>query len=182
MKTITKTDWQTFRFQQADELPSGKYAMWHATSEEPRFTDSPTANHIQRTYDAFNGFESYAFGFILKMLGLEHELNRYTLPEDTFSMPLVGTDDQIFVFSVSQEKGFRLHFNILTTSTSFQTKIWRLFADFAETFRRVSIRQNIPPDSPTSAKPLDWWHNFQDVLSVVEITGSEVEHFGVIFF
>lgn len=154
--------------------------MWWPTPQESRLTGSASAQNILRTYEAFDGFESFAFTFLLKAFGEDVGSDRYALPEGSFTRPLRGPQEQMLAFSASQEKGLRLHFDRLNTPASYRDEIWRMFAEFAEAFRRILIKQNAEPDAPAEVRPLDWWTLCRQAVETTESTGQTVKIVGAV--
>lgn len=165
-----------------ETLPSGKYAMWWPTADEPRLINSATAKDIQRVYEAFDGFESYGFTFLLDRFGEDVGNSRYALPEDSSVQPLRGPQERLLAFSASQEKGMRFHFNVANTPASYRDEVWRMVADYAEALRRALIKQGVAPTANPEVKPINWWLFCQQAVSATESAGEPVELVGVVLF
>jgi hypothetical protein len=145
---------------QEGDLPGVEYAMWWSTEEDPDFAKSPGVAHIDRTYAALDGIETYVLAAILHSLDLAgKETGRARLPDEEASIPLMGPEDRPLVLSASAEKGLRFHFPTETTPVSYRDRFWKHFADYAAEWRAGVEGRNLPKDPPHEVfgRPAEHW-------------------------
>src|SRR5262245_40155267 len=89
-----------------EPVPAGDYAMWMPSAGEPMFTSSETREHLRRLYETIAGIQTYVFGDLLLHLELiEQDTGRVKIPRDLNTFSILGPEDQVFILSVSEEKG-----------------------------------------------------------------------------
>ena len=95
-------------------------------------------------YAAVAGIETYIVADILRRLGAVSEgSRRVRLPEEPMSFPVLGPEDGVFVLSLSQEKGIRLHFHDSATPV-YRNAVLAGLVGYAE-FRRRTINLGESP-------------------------------------
>ncbi|MEM8998301.1 MAG: hypothetical protein AAGF23_26190, partial [Acidobacteriota bacterium] len=117
-----------------DDIESGHYSMWWPTPGDEHAPTSPCLSHIDRCYRAMDGKEAYFVGFLLHELGTLEEARPAQLPEELDVFAAFGPERRIVLFSMSAEKGFRLHFHE-GMDAGYRDRLLRQLADFCEHFR-----------------------------------------------
>jgi len=138
----------------------GEYAMWWWSNLEPAPGASQTLEAIDRAYDALDGIHSYVLAALLKPLGkIEEAEDRVRLPHPGGGFQVQGPDGRVLVLSVMEEKGIRLHLHTQSTPVPYRDWVWRLFAEFAESWRGWVIANDLPHDLPSLrfSSPKDHW-------------------------
>lgn len=162
-----------------EQPPVGKYAMWWPTPAEPSFINSEGRYHIERTYRAMTGIESYIFTALLTHLGIVSQGNgRQRLPEDLFSVHLKTHEGKSFLFSASREKGLRFHFHIEHFSEEDRNDFWNLFAEYAEGWRKAAEEKGLLKDPESGS--LEWWLLVEQAIGELETSGDAPQVVGAI--
>jgi hypothetical protein len=161
-----------------DPLPPGRYAMWLPSPGEPRFTASDTRRNVARVYEAAAGVETFALADLLRRLGaVGEDTRRVAVPDDLASFPVLGPDDQVFVLSVSQEKGIRFHFHESATP-AYRNTVLAGFVAYLGFRRRVVALTGAALDEPRDPSPAAWWGMMERVVADTEARGEPVEAVG----
>jgi len=158
-KTLLKFHPEVFAKPEAP-MPTGEYAMWWTTPEDPDFATSKTVASIDRAFRALEGYESYVLAAILKAVGAaEGDARRVPLPEDGLSLKIQGPEFAPVVVTAMQEKGLRFHLHTKSTSTKYRERFWKLFAEYAEERRSRAQERGFAMDepSPNYGRPQGWW-------------------------
>jgi hypothetical protein len=154
--------------------------MWLPSPGEPLFTPSETRKNIGRLYKTAVGIETFTLADLLRRLGMVgEETRRVAVPDALASFPILGPDDQVFVLSVSQEKGLRYHFHQSATP-AYRNKVLAGFVAYLEFRRRAVNLSGVPLDEPRDQEPTAWWSGMEKVVAEMESKGEPVQAVGKI--
>lgn len=170
-----------------NEAPKGSYLQWWGTTQQTISGTDPGLLAIGRAYRAMADYESYFLAELMMRLGQKRpEAARVVLPRETYTIPLRGPEEKIFLLMVSQEHGLQWAFHRDSTPGAYRNLFLRHFADWAERSRRDLRAANFPPDEPGDPQPAHWWaaieatHRnpssdlFQDGVTTIFISGLDV--------
>lgn len=151
-----------------DRVPTGEYAMWFPTLEDSRFSASPVLGQIDRLYLAISGMEETLYAAIhCRLRAVDGELKRLALPEDAEVFPVLGTGDQGFLLSASQEKGIRLHFH-RSTSAKLRSDAMEELASCLEDWMQSHRGTSTELPSSSQHAGLGWWSLMKQAASEIE--------------
>ena len=166
-----------------EQAPSGEYAMWWPTEDDPSFARSEVRGHIGRAYRAAEGIESYVLAELLYRLGiLDQDTLRITFPDEPIYASFETPEGLPVVFSASREKGMRFHFHTKLTAAKYRNDFWQQFAEFVEMWRGGVEDAGAPFDLDAEVKPREWWTLTDEAVAAVESTGEPVRVVGAISY
>jgi len=97
---------------------------------------------------------------LLRSFGIPEaeKATRVALPATPVSFFVHGPEDAPAVFNASAQKGIRFHFPIQATTPEYRDRFWKLFAEYAETWRTGVDDNGWPKDNVESPRPIHWWN------------------------
>ncbi len=162
-------------------IPPGYYPMWIQSAEEPSLTASGSLQAIDRLYSATAGIEEAVLALLLRQIGkVGADVGRVSLPEDTDVIALVTGDQQLFLVSLHQEKGIRLHFSP-ATPVPFRMMVLNRLAAYIEK-RRSAMQDMVRRDGPGNCTGAQWWWMLKKTAIDVEAKAEPVEVIGQLGF
>jgi hypothetical protein len=162
-----------------DAIIAGEYAMWWQTPDECTLNNSATFEYLSRMYDVYKGYETYLHGYILQQTEvLVGELSRIKLPEDHVKYVLQAPENKKIFLDISQEKGIRFLFPVITTSRAYRERFLHgIVADLLAA-RLALQNQEMPLDEQLKPNSYDWFQYISQAVTQKESTGEQIELIG----
>jgi hypothetical protein len=149
-----------------DEHPEGEYALWWPTPDQPSFSGSPAMACLTRVYEALDGYGSLFFtAFVneLELVGKDRPANALVaLPIEPLVQPVDGPGGLALRLLASAERGLAFAFATAQASAAQRDAFLKLFAEFAEWFRREAEEAHVPPRAEDQGPALAWWRARRD--------------------
>ncbi len=138
-----------------NELEDVEFAMWLPCEEDKQFAKSPITDKWTEIYSITKLYWSYIAADILKTLGeIDEETFRIGLPENFQAFAFLTVEDEQIVFSVSQEKGIRLHF-AKTTPFEYRLLFMDHFLSYCKAWKDLIEQNNGEQDDDLEFDR--WW-------------------------
>ncbi|KAB8140310.1 hypothetical protein F8S13_24065 [Chloroflexia bacterium SDU3-3] len=163
---------------------SGSYAMWFPSAEETPASLAHALGVIDRVYESMDSIETFALAEILGCFGgIERDVMRVTLPDETAILPMRSAAGLSFLLSVSQEKGIRLHF-LRSAPDDLRAEALSSFTSYFAARRQQIIQDllGIPTPPATTYVGKAWWDTMKEVASGLQKEGVPMEKFGTIIY
>ena len=159
-------------FSKADPNDDETFALWWATDETPKLTDSPEQTSIDRWFEAMDGYGFVLLTAFIKDLELTDEQNVvYALPSQPLLVPVTGPGDTRMLLHASAQEGLFLAFET-STAPSRRRTILRLLGDFAVDFRRAIEARGLPARDEEKGPGLACWRAMRDAGIAKEASGG----------
>jgi len=165
----------------AAALPPGPYAMWWATDEGQRFSQSACFRSWGSVYHTLDGIETWAVSLALRTLGaLGNETMRVTYPPGMKAYFVEGPMGEPLVLSLSQEKGIRFHFNAERCPAEYRDRFVDSFARCLGLLRREIEAEVGQLDAVSNPRALDWWKSTGHAEALDDPGRERIQRFGVV--
>jgi hypothetical protein len=155
-------------------LNQGKAYMWWSSKPGERFSTAGSLPDMDRALRALDGYGSFFWVMLGKQLGvLPQDFRSSHLPDDPVVLYTKGPENQLLVFSVSKERGVRLHFPVEGTTITYRDNFWHNFAAMAEDFRAQAVGYKMPMNSPDDRQGLGQWEFMKKGIAEQENKGHD---------
>lgn len=161
-------------------IPEDTYSIWTFSEGDMIFTESEVYNEIDRLVNLTEGIHSYLLAEILRSINeIESNVGKIELPEDEYSIVLVGPENKTVILSASKKRGLMFHFNEQQVSKRYRLMFLKLFNSYVSGLREYITENNIELDSYSGAKPADWWADLNKEIKAKVGKGEIVQRVGV---
>jgi len=158
-------------------IPEDTYCVWSSAGEDIKFTESEEYPRINELVKLSDGIHSYLLAEILR--SINEIVGRLELPDEEFSMVLVGPENKVVILSASKKRGVMFHFSEEQASSRYRTLFLKLFNTYVEGLRDYITQKEVKLDSYQGSSPKDWWADLNKDLNAKESKGEFVQRVGV---
>jgi hypothetical protein len=164
------------------ERPGAEYAIWWPTPEEPRWVDSPALGHLDRWFEALDGYSYLLFTSFVKELNLaESDENQlFALPAQPMMVQVDGPGELMLYLHASKAEGMWLAFHTSDTSAAERNLLLKLLADLATRIRALIEERGIEPSTEELGCALGSWHEVREQATRMESEEAEDMRIGCI--
>lgn len=160
--------------------PEGTYSVWHNTGGKERFTESDVFRLISEYQGLSHGIQSYLLAEILRSVNdIEDNVGRVILPEEEYSMGLLGPENKPIILSASKKQGLMFHFSDQKASSRYRTLFWKLFNVYVNELKEYIEKEGIEKDMISDGTPKQCWDKSISELQKKESSGELIGSFGV---
>ena len=154
-----------------------RYALWWPTPEDPLFAASEDRVLLDRWFEALHGYAHVMLSLFLHELGVlppkDGRPQLVGLPEDPFTLPLVGPGGVGIILKASSAEGFVLAFDTATVGAARRRTYLRLLVQLAEGCRVRAVKERLPQDGEDVS--LAAWRAVRDEALEVEAAGQAAD-------
>lgn len=156
-----------------DAAPEGDCALWWATEEQPRFSESPARASITTAYKAFDRIEPWLFMALVTDLSLMERAPEgpVRLPQEPLIHPVQGPDGRSILLCASEEKGISFAFPIDSTPITYRDLFLKHYAAYCEALASGLSPKARVPLVESDETPLGWWEFMTSVVEKQEAEG-----------
>jgi hypothetical protein len=171
------------QFTKPSEPPSdARYALWWPTPEDPSFTTSEDRVLIDRWFEALHGYAHVLLSTFVNELHLVEPTDGRPqlvgLPEDAFSLQLLGHGGVPLALRASVAEGVVLSFDTAAVSATQRRTYLYLLVQLAEGCRARAITERRRADADDLS--LATWHAVRDEALEAEAAGQRAEDLYVV--
>ena len=160
--------------------PEGPYVMWKNDEGNGQFSESKEFNHVSEYQDLCDGIHSYLLAEILRSLkDIEDNIGRVELPEEEYSIGLVGPENKPLILSASRKNGIIIHFHNERCSSRYRTLFWKHFLTYVKDLKDYIVRNDIELDKYSGKKPKELWEDISKDIIEKEERGERLQNYGV---
>ncbi len=161
-------------------IPEDTYSVWSSAGEDVKFTESEEYNLITEFVEYSDGIHSYLLAEILRSMNeIEGDVGRLELPEEEFSIVLVGPENKTIILSASNKRGIMFHFNEQQVTKRYRVLFLKLFNSYVKDLKSYVVENKIELDVYSGSSPKNWWLNMNSELNAKESKGEIIQRVGV---
>ena len=143
--------------------PEGSYLVWKQDTEGEQFSNTEEFQLIMDYQDLSDGIHSYLLADILRSIkDIEDNVGRIELPDDEYSVALVGPENKPFILSASTKKGIIFHFHGERVTSRYRRLFWSHFNKYVKDLKDYIIQNDIQLDNYNDKSPKTLWAYFSN--------------------
>jgi hypothetical protein len=161
-------------------IPEDTYSPWSSSSEDLKFTDSEEYSLVTELVEYSDGIHSYLLAEILRSINeIENDIGRIELPQEEFSIVLVGPENKTVILSASKKRGIMFHFGEQQVTKRYRILFLKLFNSYVKGLKNYIVENKIELDSYSGNSPKSWWVDMNDELDAKQSKGEVIRRVGV---
>jgi len=160
--------------------PEGSYLVWRRELDNEKFSNTEEFKLISDFQNISDGIHSYLLAEILRSLkDIEDNVGRIELPEDEYSVGLIGPENKPFILSASLKKGIIFHFHENRVTSRYRRLFWKHFNTYVKELKDYIIQNGIELDNYSFKSPKAFWEENVSIIKEKEANGEYSDSFGV---
>jgi hypothetical protein len=154
-----------FELKKDFQPPEGNYSLWNRTNRESFLPNSPLLPILDVIYTRLAGYESLFAGLLLSSWQRKEMDGRMPLPQEDFTMALVGPEKVPTLVTFSEKRG--IVFSTPTSvSAAYRNRMHKHYMDFAVQFAdMMDQKEELEKDpEPAGGYPVKWFKDLKEQI------------------
>ena len=161
-------------------IPEGSYIIWKQSTEDEKYSNSEEFQLIKEYHDLSDGIHSYLLAEILRSIkDIEDNVGRIELPDDEYSVGLVGPENKPLIISASSKKGVIFYFHGERATPRYRRLFWSHFNKYVKELKDYILQNDIQLDNYRDKSPKALWEENINIIKEKESRGENLDNFGV---